>query len=159
MHQTARMINETHSLLFGQTGAVASRNKRHPQRMRGCPYRPFEDGIESLIHFACQPRHSAIFRPQWEENSFQLPGYRNRKQLLWIIRFPFGVLNPEDHFLKIKPLCRNAALGETTTDMSHDLEDNAHPRRFIGKSLSSFNTIMLSESSGFSRGTCRSTFA
>ncbi len=38
-------------------------------------------------------------------------------------------------FFKINALRSNAGLRETTTDMSHDLEDNAHPRCFIGKSL------------------------
>ena len=135
MHQTARMINKTHSLLFGQSRTVASRNKGHPQRVRCRPYRPLEHSIEPLIDFSCQPRDRTIPRPEWKEDFFQLLGHRNRKQFLWIIRFPFRVLNPEDHFLKIDPICWNTGLRETTTDMSHDLEDNAHPRRFIGKGL------------------------
>ena len=65
MHQTARMINKTHSLLFGQSRAVASRNKGHPQRVRCRPYRPLEHSIEPLIHFSCQPRDRTIPRLYW----------------------------------------------------------------------------------------------
>ena len=138
MHQTARMINKTHSLLFGQSGAVASRNKRNPQRVRCRPYRPLEHRIEALIHFCSQPRDRAIPCPQWKEDVFQLSGHRDRKQLLWVIWFPFRVLNPQDHLLKIDPLCWNAGLCKTTTDVGHDLEDDAHPLCFISKSLPGF---------------------
>jgi hypothetical protein len=79
MHQTARVINKTHRLLFSQTGTVTPRNKRHPQRMRGRPYRSLEYSIEPLIHFAGQPRQSAIFPPERKQDVFQLPGHRNSK--------------------------------------------------------------------------------
>ena len=139
MHQTARMINKTHSLLFGQSGAVASRDKRHPQRVRCRAYGSLEHSVEPLIHLACQAWHRAISCPQRKQNSFQLLGHRNSKQLLRITRFPFRVLNPEDHFFKVDPLCWNAGLCETTTDMSHDLKHDPHPRRFIGERLARFN--------------------
>jgi hypothetical protein len=73
MHQAARMIHKAHSLLFGQSGAVASRDKRHPQRVRCCPYRSLEHSVEPLIHFACQPWHGAILRSQWPKDFFNCP--------------------------------------------------------------------------------------
>ena len=70
VHQSTRMINKTHSLLFGQSRAVASRNERHPQRMRCCPYRPLEHNVEPLIHCARQRTERCDPCPQWEKDFF-----------------------------------------------------------------------------------------